>query len=277
MKKIVCLGGSNGLKRVMKALEIAGYKNVIGITGVHDSGGDSGKLREIMKVPPVGDIREVIAELSGIYELNYKIKDWHKVGNFFLALLAKKYGIEKASQIFGELLDLKFKVLPVANSPTTLSAWTDKGLIEGEHLIEKCGCYIKKIEIKPKVSASPYVLKEIRNADWVIFSPGSLYTSVLSLLLYKGIKEAVLKAKKRLIVTNLTTDLETLHIKSLSDYIKEFQKFGIKDFIVLANSKSSKNSIEIDLIGENIYTFDLKGRDGHDVKKVAIALKKIIG
>jgi len=275
--KIVCLGGSNGLKRVMKALELAGYEDVIGITGVHDSGGDTGKLREMMGIPPVGDIREIVAELTGIHELNYRVKNWHKIGNFFLALLAKKYGIEKASYIFGELLGLKFRILPIANSPTTLIAWTDKGLIEGEHLIENCGCCIKRLEIKPKISASPRIIREIKRADWVIFAPGSLYTSILSLLLYRGVRDAVLRAKNRLIVANLKVDSETPFIACLSEYIKEFQNFGIKDFFVIANSMPCNNMIKVDLIGENIYTFDLKGKEGHDIKKLSIALKKIIG
>jgi len=264
------------LKRVMKALRLAGYKEVTGITGVHDSGGDTGKLRKKFNIPAVGDIREVIAELSGVYQLNYKVPKWHKVGNYFLMLLTKRYGIVKATEILEEMFELKYKILPVSNSQTNLVAETDSGLIEGEHLIEKCGCKIRKIRLRPTVHANKIVLRYIKDSEWVIFSPGSLYTSILSLLLYRGMRKALKSVNNKLIIVNLARDLETTHIKFLSEYLDEFRKFGIDEFFVLVDSKERKWSIKKDVVGNNIFSFDVSEGKYHDEKKLSIALKKII-
>ncbi|NLZ53068.1 MAG: YvcK family protein, partial [Thermoanaerobacteraceae bacterium] len=57
--KIVCLGGGTGLPNLLRGLKL--YTNrLTAIVTVADDGGSSGILRNELKIPPPGDIRNCL-------------------------------------------------------------------------------------------------------------------------------------------------------------------------------------------------------------------------
>lgn len=81
-------------------------------------------------------------------------------------------------------------------------------------------------EIKPR--ASSRVITNIEESTAVILSIGSLYTSTIPVLILKGVPEAMLKAKYRILMINGQQDRETFGMTAL-DYIKAVVKAAGRD------------------------------------------------
>ena len=61
--RIVAIGGGTGQSTLLRGLKEVS-SNITAVVTVADDGGSSGKLREELGVPPVGDIRNCIAALA---------------------------------------------------------------------------------------------------------------------------------------------------------------------------------------------------------------------
>ena len=61
--RIVAIGGGTGLSVLLRGLKEA-TSNITAVVTVADDGGSSGKLRDELGVPPMGDIRNCIAALA---------------------------------------------------------------------------------------------------------------------------------------------------------------------------------------------------------------------
>ncbi|HSH21481.1 MAG TPA: gluconeogenesis factor YvcK family protein, partial [Candidatus Caenarcaniphilales bacterium] len=61
--RIVAIGGGTGLSTLLRGLKEQ-TSNITAVVTVADDGGSSGRLREELGVPPVGDIRNCIAALA---------------------------------------------------------------------------------------------------------------------------------------------------------------------------------------------------------------------
>ena len=97
---------------------------------------------------------------------------------------------------------------------------------------------IKKFKINTEI------FKAISKADLIIFSCGSLYTSVIPHLVLTQITDAINDSNaKTLYVCNLVTQPGETDNYKVSDHIKVFQKYlGSKglDAIIANNAKMSK-------------------------------------
>lgn len=220
-KKVVVLGGGNGSAAVLVALkQNLNCFDLSAIISVADSGGSSGRLREEFDTLPPGDIlRAVLAMSKYDYPLLKQIfytnrfnnsdkLDKHNLGNLFL-VLASEYGGDylKAIRALEQSVEAVGKVFPATWEKTHLEVRLDNGkIISKEGNIDKPD-YDRKLKImdawlKPKVKANEEALTEIKRAGYIIFSPGSLYTSVVPVLLTGGIKEAIADSKAKLISVN---------------------------------------------------------------------------
>ncbi len=278
---IVCLGGSSGIIRVIKSLLEVSKEKIVAVVGVHDSGGHTGELRKKYKIPAVGDIREIIGEISGISLFNYKFDGNKKLGNYLLAFLTLEFGLTKATQIILKALNMKkLKIFPVSDEATNLFARTiENEIIEGEAKIEKCNKIIESIWLSPQVKASKSVLSEIKKARVIIFCPGSLYSSLLALLLYKGIKSTIKRSKaKKILILNVREDEETHKFSKISELVQEFERYGFSPDLIIANEKRiDERYFVVDIFDERVICDDLLSKDGlHSVEKLAKVLKKII-
>ena len=142
-KKVVVLGGGSGTSVVVKGLKYFPIDLTCVIT-VSDNGSSTGRLRQEFRTPAVGDIRQVLSNLSTLPDeirdvMEYRLETYsdlngHAIGNLLLTSLIRKTGSFKTSiEYLSRLLDVKQKVLPLSEDLLTLMAETKDGeVIEGE-------------------------------------------------------------------------------------------------------------------------------------------------
>ena len=259
MKKVVILGGGTGMSSLLKGLKYFPV-DITAIITVSDSGRSTGRLREEFSTPAVGDTRKVLCNLSllpdEIKELleyrfdTYSDLDGHPIGNLILtAALTKTGSLTKAIEYMSKLLDVKHTVLPLSEDCLTLMGETIEGeIIEGEEQITKSHKKYKRIFYKEKVHVLKEVIEKINTADLIIFSMGSLYTSIAPHLICPEVQIAIQNspAKKMYICNAMTQPGETdnfgvsNHIIALEQYIG---KNNI-DVVIASNSKINQEILE---------------------------------
>ena len=248
-KKVVVMGGGTGISYLLKGLKDFPV-DITAVITVSDNGRSTGKLREEFNTPAVGDIRKVITNLSQIDEpikemMSYRFKtssdlDGHAVGNLILTEMLDITGSLKDSiSSLSKLLDVRHQVLPISeDSSLTLMGLDKEGnIIEGEEQITKANRQFDKIFYKNEPKVLPEVLKALKDADLIIFSMGSLYTSILPNIICKEVKEVLNKTKAPLMyICNAVTqpgDTVGDHIKLLNKYLDKKKL----DVVIASNTK----------------------------------------
>lgn len=252
-KKVVVLGGGTGMSYLLKGLKEFPL-DITAVITVSDNGRSTGKLRKEFNTPAVGDIRKVITNLSGIDDPIKKMMEYrfntssdlngHAVGNLILTSMLEITGSLKESiKCLSKLLDVKQKVLPISeDSNLVLMGKDTKGnIIEGEAQITEAHRKFEKIYYKDEPKVLDEVLDAIIEADLIIFSMGSLYTSILPNIICSEVKEALNKTKAPIMyLCNAVTqpgetDNYTVgdHIELLNKYL-DFKKI---DVVIASNTK----------------------------------------
>ena len=206
-KKVVVLGGGTGISFLLRGLKDFPI-DITAIITVSDNGKSTGKLRQEFHIPAVGDIRKVITNLSGIDEpikemMSYRFKtssdlDGHAVGNLILtAMLDITGSLKESIAHLSKLLDVKHTVLPISEDrDLTLMGEDVKGnIIEGEEEITHNPNKIKRIFYKEEPKVLPEVINSIKEADLIILSMGSLYTSVIFEMCLKRLGRFILSRR----------------------------------------------------------------------------------
>lgn len=205
-KKVVVLGGGTGISYLLRGLKEFPV-DITAVITVSDNGNSSGKLRKEFNTPAVGDIRKVITNLSEIDEpikemMSYRFHtssdlNGHAVGNLILTSMLEITGSLKESiKCLSKLLDVKHQVLPISEDNLVLMGKEINGnIIEGEEQITKSHTKFEKIYYKEEPEVLKEVLEAIENADLIIFSMGSLYTSILPNIICRQVKEVLNKTK----------------------------------------------------------------------------------
>lgn len=240
-QRIVVIGGGTGmpvLLRGLKKLDI----DLTALVTVADDGGSTGRLRSEMDIPAPGDIRNVIAAMSDVepmlielFQHRFNGKNnlsGHSMGNLLLAAMTSitgdfYTGIEEISRV----LNVKGHIYPISNDNLSLHAeMADGEIVSGESKIPHANKQIKRVFLKPEpVHAFPHAVEAIYEADLVVISPGSLYTSILPSLITPHIDQAVSETKAKVVyVCNLmtqageTTDYTASHhVRAIIDHIGE--------------------------------------------------------
>ncbi len=245
-QKIVTFGGGTGQYHLLSGLrELNANEKITAVAGTWDSGGSSGRLRSEIGVLPPGDLRRcILALMNDPYQRSVaqklfddRLEDLvgplkgHSFGNLLTARLDNIYsGQDRGITAECELFRVRSKVMPVSLSRVELIAETKKGnQIVGESNIDirsKSRLYdqsdkIIRIYFDTSADINPSVIREIKNADKIIFAQGDLYTSVLPHLLVSGVREAIQKSKAKLIfVLNLMTKPGETDGYKASDFLK---------------------------------------------------------
>ncbi len=259
MKKVVIFGGGSGLSQLLKGI-IQFPMDVTAIVSVSDNGASTGRLREEFAIPAVGDITKVLMAMSGeskgVKELfNYRFPKDSSIGNHSIknlimtALLEMKGNFAKSLPILCDLLDVKGTILPLTEDNVDLIGITKEGYeIIGEAEITESKRKIKELKYNKKVTVTPRVLEEIKKADLIIFSSGSLLTSIMPHIIVPEIQEAInnSKAKTMYICNMLTQPGETDKFK-VSDHIKVLEQYlGKKSIdVVIANNSPIPNNMSL--------------------------------
>jgi uncharacterized cofD-like protein len=221
--RVVALGGGHGLAVSLSALRrISG--DLTAVVTVADDGGSSGSLRRQYGVLPPGDLRMALAALCGD-------DDWgttwsrvvqhrfggdgglagHAVGNLLIVALWDLLGdpVEGLEWV-GRLLGTQGRVLPMASVPLDIVAEVEGAdpdrpaevtRVRGQHACASTAGRVRSISLTPDdPPAVPAAVAAIRAADWVVFGPGSWFTSVLPHLLVPELAAALRDTRARRVV-----------------------------------------------------------------------------
>lgn len=252
MKKVVVLGGGTGMSNLLSGLKQYPL-DITAIVSVCDDGRSTGILREEFNIPAVGDIRRVLVALSETEPLvmdlfNHRFKsnsdlDGHTVGNLLLTAASEIRGnLSDGIEALSKVLNLKGKVVPLTEDNVTLMAKLQDGtIIEGEHNItlRKEKSKINKIYYKDKAIATKEALKAIKEADLILFSMGSLFTSIIPNLLIDSVVNQIENSKAKIMyVCNMMTQPGETDDFKVSDHLKKLNEYlgQRKVDIVLANT-----------------------------------------
>ncbi len=255
-KKVVVMGGGTGMSFLLRGLKDFPV-DITAVITVSDNGRSTGRLREEFHTPAVGDIRKVVTNLSQTDEaikdmMSYRFKtssdlDGHAVGNLILtAMLDITGSLTDSIKHLSKILDVRHKVLPISeDSDLTLMGKDVEGnIVEGEEEITLWPKKIEKIYYKHEPKVLPEVLTEIKKADLIIFSMGSLFTSVLPNIMCKEVKEALNNAKAPIMyLSNIVTQPGETDGFTVGDHIKLLNKYLDKrkvDVVIASNTKISE-------------------------------------
>ena len=220
MKNVVVIGGGHGQSVILRGLKEIKNINLTAIVTISDDGGSTGRLRDRFNVPAVGDIRNVMLALADDKNLIYDLMDYrfggsseedvegHNLGNLMLtALLKKGDTLEESIKELSGYLNTKGKVIPVSNEVITLYAtMEDDSIVKGEKNIPSMNNHINKIYYDHDVKANKNAVEAILNADLVIYGIGSLFTSIMPIVIIKEINDALHNTKaKRIYMANCMT------------------------------------------------------------------------
>jgi uncharacterized cofD-like protein len=216
-------------------------RDLAAIVTVTDDGGSSGRLREDFKMLPPGDVRNCMVALSEDEHLLAKLfqyrfdqgdLDGHSFGNLFLAALSEITGdFAQAVQMSSQILATRGRIYPATNTDVTLAARMDDGsLVHGETSITASPHRILELMLEPAdADPLPGTLDAIAGADLITLGPGSLYTSLITNLLVRGIPQAIAASSAtRVYVGNLMTQAnESLGLTASQHIEKILQHCGL--------------------------------------------------
>ena len=207
LPRVTALGGGTGLAVLLRGLcelhrqaEDAGGPTAI--VTVADDGGSSGRLRREFDMLAPGDIRNCLLALSDAHPTLQQLFDFrfdgkhggHSLGNLMLtALTLMEQDFGRAVQRAAELLSVRGRVLPATLDDVQLMARFEDGSCSmGESCITAAGRRIERLSlVPPDIRPGPAALEAIAGSDLVVIGPGSLYTSLIPVLLVTGVVEAI--------------------------------------------------------------------------------------
>ena len=308
MKKVVVFGGGTGISCLLSGLKLFPI-DVTAVITVSDNGSSTGVLKKELDIPAVGDVGKVLLSMANVDEdfidlLGYRFSKEgslynHPVRNILLAaLIDLKGNLTEATKYMARLLNIQGTVLPLTEEKVELVGKSRGKDFYGEEEVSANVRYIRKLVYDHSIHVVDEIEEKIEEADLILFSPGSLYTSILPHLLAPEILSALAHAKAPLMyVANLVTqpgetDGYTVadHIRVLNSYLKKR-----KIDVVLANNEEidqeirekyleteNKRIVPIDeerakllgarVIQDHIICIDEEGKIRHNAMKTAFLI-----
>lgn len=233
--RIVILGGGTGSFALLPGLKKL-TSQLTAIVSMSDDGGSTGVLRDELGVLPPGDIRQCLVGLSDSHRVrdlfDYRFSEGRfegqSLGNIILSGLELQYGnFEKAIEVASEILGIVGNVVPVTLDKHTLVMRDGTTVIRGQSVIEKFHFkdVVDDLHLEPAATANPAALAAIKAADMVVIAPGSIYTSLLPILLVDGVAEALQKTKATVVaVADLVNKPHQTDDWHVVDYVKQFER-----------------------------------------------------
>ena len=277
---------------------------------VADDGGSSGRLRRQFGVLPPGDLRMALAALCGddawgttwsrVVQHRFTGESelsGHAVGNMLIVALWELLGdTVQGLDWVGRLLGAHGRVLPMASVPLDLVAEVEGAdpdrpgeitLVRGQVACASTTGRVRSVSLIPAdPPACPQAIAAVATADWVVFGPGSWFTSILPHLMVPELAEALISTTaRRVVALNLVPQAgETdgfsphAHLEVLAEHAP-----GLAVDVVLADRRAAGGyAAELEkaagLLGGRLVMTDLAMRDGsphHDPRRLAGAFAEI--
>lgn len=251
-KKIVVFGGGTGITRLLQGLKLFPV-DITAIITVSDDGSSTGKLREEFVVPGIGDIRKVIVGLSNVPDkvkklLEYRFDTYsdlngHPIGNLIMVGMYNMTGsLRESINVLSEFLDVRHKVLPISEDLLTLVGETVDGeIIKGEHNITASLKKYKRLYYEEEPHIVEEVFLAIKEADMIVFSMGSLFTSVIPHLISRQVVAAIDCSKAKIVyASNAVTQPGETDNFTVSDHVKVLNSYLGKRKIECVFSSTTK-------------------------------------
>lgn len=251
-QKVVVLGGGTGSSTLLRGLKEFPV-DLTAIVSVCDDGRSTGVLREEFSIPAVGDIRRVLVALSEteplVMELfNYRFHttsdlDGHTVGNLLLTASSGITGnLSDGIEALGKVFNLKGKVVPLTEDNVVLMGeMADGTVVEGEHNITENPNAVKRVFYKERPVPTKAAVRALEEADLIVLSMGSLFTSIIPNLICEEIVDAIDRSKGKIMyVCNMVTQPGETEDFKVSDHIRLINQYlgKRKVDVVVANSGS---------------------------------------
>jgi uncharacterized cofD-like protein len=302
--KNICIIGGSATSTTIKALKNFKKVDISDIVSVFDSGGSTGILRKTFRIYALGDLRDAMiagarnSAAARLFDKRIRIRGVdHSIGNLFLLHLIRLYGKDYIKHAEDSLkIQKNIHVLPVDDNIRyngNLVISTARGTLIGEHTLDEgSNIKVKGIRLSKPAKLNPAARKAILDANFIIFGPGDLYSSILPNTLVSGFKEAIYNSNaKKILIVNIMNKVNETEGFKVSDFIKVFRKHGIWIENTIVNTKEektksakakygklsgfikndwfSKDSIEADLINKDIIY-------EHDPQKLGLALRRAL-
>ena len=269
MKKIVIFGGGSGLSQLLKGIKLFPVE-ITAVVSVADNGGSTGLLRRELKIPAVGDITKVMLSMADTNQdvinlMNYRFTKSkslgiHSVKN--LLLMDLKGNFASAMPVMEKLLDVKGNILPLTEDNVNLVGITSSGKkVIGEHQLTKCASKIVEVKYDKEITVNPKVINAVKEANLIIFSSGSLLTSIVPHLIDKGLVDVINKAKG-----------EKVYICNLFTQPGETDGFTVKDHIDYLEKYLGKGSIDVVIANDEVISSDLAKKYRNEEQKDPVLL-----
>ena len=312
---VVVVGGGHGCARSLAALSLLDVDRTAIVT-VADDGGSSGRLRRDHDVVALGDLRmatlalaegpspgtdgDVRHDVRALARRRFGRGELagHSLGNLLLLGLLEEHGgdLLAALRRFAALVGAEGRVLPATTRPVDLVARTATGTVEGQAAVATTR-RIREVRLEPgRPPSAPGVLDALRAADLVLLGPGSLYTSVLPVLLVDGIAAELAATRAQVVlVGNLREQPGETEGMDLADHVDALHQHvpDLRIDVVLAHARgdapnaagpaaSAPRPLPIDearigRIGARVVPASLGDEtDGHDPARLAEALAVLL-
>jgi uncharacterized cofD-like protein len=284
--KLVAVGGGHGTAVSLRALKLLS-SDVTGVVSVADDGGSTGRLRAMLNVAAVGDLRKCLGALADprnplatSFEHRFTVGELkgHAVGNLLLVGLIDATGnLEESVLALAQVMGVRGAIYPASSEGVVLLASTEEGPTRGQtHVAESSS--IRRISLEPANPAAPIgAVEAIERADLVVIGPGSLFTSVLAACVVPGITQALAGTKARKVyVANLHEQLPETEGYDLQDHVDALLVHGVTPDVVLVDERSpfADESCSLPVRIEDVSS----GRGlVHDVQKLSRSLLAEVG
>lgn len=263
--KVVSIGGGLGAVQVMRGMK-RHTDNLTGIIAVTDTGRSTGIVREFAQIPAPGDIRNALATLADDNDsllarvMQHRIAapgdpklDGMAFGNLFIAALTQMSdSFIQAIQQISDFLNVQANIYPVTEENTHICAeLMDGAIVEQEFNVRQLDkAAIKRIFVQnPEATVYPPCVDALRQADLITIGPGSLFTTTIACLAFKGISQAVRDSKAvKVYVCNTTTQPGQTDDYSLADHVQQVVSYlgiGILDYVILNASPPTAELLQL--------------------------------
>ncbi len=172
----------------------------------------------------------------------------HKMGNILMANLfynlQKDY--KKMLQFMHHILEVEAHIIPVTTQRATIRAilWNGQ-VVESQNRISNVAHYssgiadLQLVDDPKNVYQDKDVSKVIHSADYIVISPGDLFTSIISNFVIWGVREAIMQSQARVIyIWNSTNKWWETQWLTCLDFISKIERFlGRKIDAYICNNK----------------------------------------